>query len=235
MGKRVYGKMTDRDRGLCQITIDCYEGEHGPVKNFLKNEVKEKIGHTEFMHGVWNGLNIFCLQGSNGNPDWIDNIKFWKKVCPKNWFGKSVFKRFRLCKGFMGQVKTVISRIRRVIFDILKWDQIIIIGHSLGGILSIIIGLILSFWMEVEVVTFGAPLGGSMRWARWGSKRIKITNYIYGDDPVPHVPFAFWGNARPGKNVYLKEKEEDPWWNSITRLTFLREPYDHEPLRYLNS
>ena len=87
----------------------------------------------------------------------------------------------------------------------------IIVGHSLGGALAILLGAI----MTVErtppraIVTFGAPRCGSWKLRRLISP-IAVRSYHNGDDPVPDVPWLPGVYVHPRRQIEIGTPAPDP-------------------------
>ena len=87
----------------------------------------------------------------------------------------------------------------------------IIIGHSLGGALALLLAAICVFIEQPPraVVTFGAPRCGSWKLRRLLSP-IAVRSYRNGDDPVPDVPWLPGVYLHPRRQIEIGTPAVDP-------------------------
>ena len=87
----------------------------------------------------------------------------------------------------------------------------IIVGHSLGGALALLLAAICAFIEQPPraVVTFGAPRCGSWK-LRQLLRRVPLRLYRNGDDPVPDVPWMPGIYLHPRALIPIGEAAFDP-------------------------
>ena len=87
----------------------------------------------------------------------------------------------------------------------------IIVGHSLGGALALLLAGILMAQRTppAAVVTFGAPRCGSWKLRRLLSP-IAVRSYRNGDDPVPDVPWLPGVYLHPRRQIEIGTPAVDP-------------------------
>jgi hypothetical protein len=87
----------------------------------------------------------------------------------------------------------------------------IIVGHSLGGALALLLAGILTVehCPPCAVVTFGAPRCGSWKLRRL-LRRMPLWLYRNGDDPVPDVPWLPGLYLHPRALIPVGERAFDP-------------------------
>ena len=87
----------------------------------------------------------------------------------------------------------------------------IIVGHSLGGALALLLAGILMAERTppAAVVTFGAPRCGSWKLRRLLSP-IAVRSYRNGDDPVPEVPWLPGIYIHPRRQIEIGTPALDP-------------------------
>ena len=151
------------------------------------------------------GYQVVSFRGTEARKlitggGWIDVLRDLRTI---PWYDKRVgWSHAGFLKGAQGVVD-------KSLFGLLKRDRpIIFTGHSLGGALSINAAAILqSEGFKVSaVVTFGAPRtltkGASKRFSSSG---INIWEFSNKGDPVPDVPFRWWG-YRHVREVHTKRE-----------------------------
>ncbi|MFW6272266.1 MAG: lipase family protein [bacterium] len=104
---------------------------------------------------------IVCFQKSNDIQDWISNFTFFQKINFKKFKEKN---RFGLHSGFF---KSTLKFKENIFKEIDPNKEIIVIGYSRGGALSIFMSMLLykKFNKHVELFTIGCPrvLGSRFR------------------------------------------------------------------------
>ena len=87
----------------------------------------------------------------------------------------------------------------------------IIVGHSLGGALALLLAgiLVAERTPPAAVVTFGAPRCGSWKLRRLLSP-IAVRSYRNGDDPVPDVPWLPGVYLHPRRQIEIGTPALDP-------------------------
>ena len=90
--------------------------------------------------------------------------------------------------------------------------QPIFVGHSMGAAIALLIAARAALdWHEPrEVVTFGSPRAGGHTLAS-ALSALPVRMYRNGNDPVPDVPFHFFGfYQHPRRLIQIGEPERDP-------------------------
>ena len=87
----------------------------------------------------------------------------------------------------------------------------IVVGHSLGGALALLLAgiLVARRTPPAAVVTFGAPRCGSWKLRRLLSP-IAVRSYRNGDDPVPDVPWLPGVYLHPRRQIEIGTPADDP-------------------------
>ena len=144
-----------------------------------------------------NGLQILLIEeddilyivfaGSNEGRDWLTNFRFWSK-------------KFNKVKYHGGYLRTLAPHVQTILnhSDASGKERIVITGHSAGGALAEILGVVSGLSPE-QIVTFGAPK--AIRRCDKSTQRFlnkRLTNYINAYDFVTRLPFGW---HRFGKNV----------------------------------
>lgn len=103
-------------------------------------------------------------------------------------------------KGFLKAYQQIISSVYNLIDSRRK---ITFTGHSLGGALAIL-ACCMHGHSDARAITFGAPRVFDRAMARH-FKQKKIVRYENAGDPVPFVPFYYWGYRHIGDCYYITE------------------------------
>src|SRR5262249_30650709 len=125
---------------------------------------------------------IICFRGTKTWKEWIaDFIAF-------PLFPIHTVHDLRLGPIHAGFLEAA-RKLQPGVADLTSHGRFGLVGHSLGGALATVLaGLLTVIGMEpAEVVTFGAPRAG-MQPLVDVLQHIPIRQYVYGADPVPHVP-----------------------------------------------
>ena len=75
-------------------------------------------------------------------------------------------------------------------------EQVIIVGHSLGGAVGVLAAVDLNFNLgrQIHLVTLGSPRVGNAAFVEACQRRIAShTRLVHGWDPVPRHPWPVWG------------------------------------------
>jgi hypothetical protein len=75
-------------------------------------------------------------------------------------------------------------------------EQILIVGHSLGGAVGVLAAVDLNFNLsrDIHLVTLGSPRVGNAAFIEACQRRIAShTRLVHGWDPVPRHPWPIWG------------------------------------------
>lgn len=123
--------------------------------------------------------------------------------------------------GFMGGLDLVRAPILAFVSTQLKHKQrLFIAGHSMGGALAVLTGMMLCEHSP-EVFTFGAPRVGNRAFAKL-FRSLPITHHRYETtgDIVPHTPPAVLGFKHTGRLMYLTEARvcyRVPWLDRLVQ------------------
>lgn len=160
-------------------------------------------GTQGFMAVKGNDLYV-VFRGTDALEDWITNGNIIKLLARPIGYPDC-----HIHLGFYDALRDVLNKIFPPI-DWKEWNNIYIVGHSLGGALA----ALLAFWLigsrhqsKVQIITFGAPRCGDSAWAKiiahaYDGRFIRV---VRAGDLVPHIPSGmFWTHA--GQEIFFDEK-----------------------------
>lgn len=162
--------------------------------------VGKRLG-TEDVHAL--RVDVLCgtviaFRGTTLNPlDWIRDLDAMAMCHPKIGWCHAGF--LRGAQAVSGQIIAEMADPNRVLLPVAKAvpytaRRIILVGHSLGGILAIVVGAIMcaAGCPPDEIVTFGAPRGVFPKARRILRGKVRrIVQYRNGNDPVPGILWPF--------------------------------------------
>lgn len=213
--------VTKYDEICMQENINLYGGRHGEVKEVLENKNFIKHGHVEFSIGDYYGFKILSFMGSYGNPDWIDDFKFWKEKHKIDTFFSQIH------HGIEEQWDYIYPFVDKELRNI---DEVIFNGHSLGGGLAQRATLHYCKIKKCHISTFGSLRIMDPITARYFNKNVSIAKrFVYKNDIVAHVPTAWMNFCHVG--VLIKLGKES-FWDKINPFDNFD---DHEPVHYLRE
>lgn len=142
-----------------------------------------------FIGYISNRQTIYVVfRGSSSGLNWIEDLEI-KKV-PYTTFTEC---NCEIHKGFYNSAldvkDTVISSVREM-KQTLRYDTIIITGHSYAGAVSQIIGMeFINIGISCQVYNFGQPRVGDNKYAAFVNQKLsKYWRFTHNKDIVPHVP-----------------------------------------------
>ena len=144
------------------------------------------------------GYSVFAIPGTKREiGEWLRDFDAWP-----TWDATLGICHAGFCAGAW-------ELYRRIPFS--HFSAKIIVGHSLGGALALLLGGILSVEQvaPITVVTFGAPRCGSWKLRRLLSP-IAVRSYRNGDDPVPDVPWLPGVYLHPRRQIEIGTPAADP-------------------------
>lgn len=212
---------------------------NNPKMKFLKRP--KKITLTRKVEGFTGNIDntgIIILQGSHDEhsdtiqtTDWKDNFNFMKKENPFN----SIYSNIEIHTGFWLQFQVALKHCKKTIT---KYNNIILTGHSLGGVIVTIMALwIKIFYPEKHVtcVSFGAPRGGNKAFVKAFNKLVNTSRrYVYDKDFFCNVPPWVLGYRHVTKEIILNASK---WWEYIIHpiTSLVGNPFHHYPNKYLKA
>ncbi|KAI0027803.1 lipase [Vararia minispora EC-137] len=89
-------------------------------------------------------------------------------------------------------------------------SKVTVVGHSLGGAISLIDAFYLSLQLpasvSVKLVSYGMPRVGNQAWASLlDASRVSITHINNREDPVPILPGMFLGFHHPAGEIHIQD------------------------------
>ena len=148
-----------------------------------KEDIKELKKDNVFIriHKLENEVFI-SIRGTDELSDWFNNIKRWKTRFLTN---------AKVHSGFLEHLNMVYDDIVK---EVNNYKKITIIGHSLGGAVSVLLGSKISYLnnsIECTVVTYGSPRVGDMNFKMLCNSLSNLKCYrVYNNyDIVTKVPY----------------------------------------------
>lgn len=158
-------------------------------------------GDLAAIYTVRKGIRIIAIRGTTRDPrDWTRDLSAWPAHDRDLGFCHA---------GFLAGAWELYWRSPLADDD---FRGAIIVGHSMGGALAILLGAILTTENSLPraIVTFGAP-----RCASWKVRRLlrelPLRLYRNGDDPVPDVPWLPGLYVHPRRLIQIGEAALDPF------------------------
>lgn len=165
------------------------------VKKYFPNAYTfvDKKTDTEGFCNIIDKELIVYFRGTEVHEikDWLTDIRFKQMVYPYN----NVSSKIKVHKGFIDAYKTIREFIHNFIsMNKGSFDNIVVIGHSLGGALATLCSIDLQYnfssqYKNLACYTYGAPKVGNKEFVISYNKRIPDSNRIYLlNDIVPKLP-----------------------------------------------
>ena len=139
--------------------------------------------------------SIVSVRGTDDCLDWMDNLARWQNP----------FLTSNVHSGFLRQMVRIKDTINTHIEDH-QSPEIHLVGHSLGGAVSLLLGVWLSCKYRdknVYVTTFGSPRVGDKQFQDFciSSPNLGVTRVFNNLDTVTHIPYFNYYHV--GKNVQV--------------------------------
>jgi predicted lipase len=153
------------------------------TNNKPANEIKEITKFNVFVRIHKYDDEVFIsIRGTDELSDWLNNMRRWKT----NFVSNS-----KVHKGFLEHLNYVYDDIYK---EIKNYKKINIIGHSLGGAVSVLLGTKLCFLdnsINCNIVTYGSPRVGDRKFKNLCSMLFNLKCYrVYNSyDVVTKVPY----------------------------------------------
>jgi predicted lipase len=148
------------------------------------------------------------FRGSNSDIDWSYNRKFLSVP--------SEHGSMRLHRGFHMQWKSIEAQVVgyiRTIEENYRIEKIVLVGHSLGGALAYLSSVYLTHDfpnVKFKIASFGGPVVGDARFARWVENNIDNVRVVMENDPVPNIYIPFKRHVNSGVIHLHTDQEPDP-------------------------
>lgn len=149
-----------------------------------------RVNEVEYLISEVDGRQIVAFRGTEvdkflSGGGWVDLIRDLRAF---PWFDRRVGWSHA---GFLKGARLVVERQLQYKLD--RTKPVTLTGHSLGGALAMNAAALLKSkgFIVTDVTTFGAPRTFMRGTAR--NFRIPTTNYSNPGDPVPDMPFRWWG------------------------------------------
>ncbi len=224
-----------------KICAMSYKGKYGNYElPFIPMWYKDK--NTDWFIGEDENNLYIVIQGSRSNKDkkglisqdWLDNFKFRKKMIKIKVNGRKV----KVHRGHHKQVLRILKHVDTTTKMCITKKQIIVMGHSAGGSIASILGLVLknysSLWESYFVFTEGQNKSMNKAGAEYFDKNVNSLRIVNANDPVPCVPFKMFG-YRHTKNVINIGKKRK-WWHVIVLFgRWKKNMVDHSPQDYVEN
>jgi hypothetical protein len=181
-----------------------------------KHIVYDKSRQFKAILGVENKHIIVSFRGTANVETFINTNIFHSELCSFQLNPNGPM--FNIHKGFMDASNELKNQSLFSLIDNLvaknniSPDNVIFCGHSLGGALALLIGLLYMFHKISTnesyvplIITFGRPCVGDEIFVKYYEKFVNIHDVISCDDIVPYLPPDFMGYYQP-RTVILKEQ-----------------------------
>ena len=182
-----------------------------------KEEIKEIKKYNVFVriHKLKDEVNI-SIRGTDDLSDWFNNIRRWKTT---------FLTKAKVHTGFLEHLNYVYDDI---INEIKDYKNINIIGHSLGGAVSVLLGSKICFLdktINCKVVTYGAPRVGDNKFRSLCNALSNLECYrVYNKyDFVTKVPY--FGFYHVGLKYKVKSKN----------ISFYKLKQTHSMMTYMKA
>jgi len=220
-----------------QACINSYGGEHGKVKPVFEKTKEFTFKNCQGFFGYEDDTLWIIFRGTDQLDDWVKNFRFslkkinnikYKKVTPYEGINPKV----KVHEGFI----IIYKQAREVIFnEAEKYNKIVVTGHSLGGALTTLCALDLSYWYPdkyIFSVPIASPKVGNKYFVRSYNKRVPHSiRIVYGEDYITKVPLGIMGYPHVKKLLHIGKS------NILFKIPFLRVigVKDHYPQKYLEN
>jgi triacylglycerol lipase len=142
---------------------------------------------------------VISFRGTSEWKDWLFNGNFCKRTVPYDTEGK-----IKVHSGFYNAYMLVREIIHK---RITKTDNILIVGHSLGGAIATLCAVDIQFNFpekRIECYTFASPKVGNWAFKQSYDKRVIMHFRVQQSfDIVPRLPFFFMGFFHVGVKLSL--------------------------------
>ncbi|VDC00935.1 unnamed protein product [Peniophora sp. CBMAI 1063] len=90
--------------------------------------------------------------------------------------------------------------------------DVVITGHSLGAVLSLLDAVYLPMHLpdtvKISTIGYGLPRLGNIAFAEYVDAHVNLTHITYQRDPFPTLPFRFLGFQQPGNEVHIDQSDD---------------------------
>lgn len=193
-------------------------------KAYLDNNLPEKIIEIKKFN-VFVRLHKFkdevfiSIRGTDEIKDWFNNLKKWKTPFINNT---------KVHCGFLDHLNYVYDDI---INEIKKYKKINIIGHSLGGAISVLLGSKLCYLnnsISCNVVTYGSPRVGDKKFKELCNSQ--LTNFncfrVYNKrDIVTKLPYIGFHHIGLKKKIKTKHVPFYKIKKNHSMITYMKSLY----------
>lgn len=172
------------------------------IKYYSVKNWKEAGKHVDWSYSIENDTLYLYLQGSYESIDWLRDFMFLPVRI--KWMNTV----FWIHRGFAEMVEDLYSnKDFQSIFNFGMPVNLVLIGHSSGGAMAIIMSLIeLLDFKSIKIYTFGAPRPFWIHSMPELYKKctVSITNVRIKHDLVPYLLLPFGYRKNTGEPVVLK-------------------------------
>lgn len=222
-----------------QACINSYNGKHGEVKKIFDIEKPFKNDVTEGYFGIDCAFPFtlyVIFQGSQEDRDWLDNINFVKKELNKISSFESINSKIEVHSGFLRQYLNIKDIVENQINEN-GYNNIIIIGHSLGGAIATLCSFDLSLNYKnkkIKCVTLGSPRVGNRDFVKsYNNIVLDSTRITNEDDPVVKVPWMLLNYGHVASKLQIGKRTWYKFFTGDTESDSTKN--DHSPIMYLEN
>lgn len=136
------------------------------------------------------GLRAYIEPDANSAPNLLDA----RLVQPFAYHAQAAWPEQRVHNGFYRGYLSVRDELLEQVSA--ADEQIVIVGHSLGGAVGVLAAVDLNFNLgrNIHLITLGSPRVGNAAFIEACQRRIAShTRLVHGWDPVPRHPWPVWG------------------------------------------
>jgi len=141
---------------------------------------------------------IVAFRGSDDLWDWLTNLRAWTAVTP---YG-------RVHRGYYGVLQSLADELRAVLVDDARRRPVVLTGHSMGGALAVVAGLLLTEAGSKPggIYTFGQPQVGDHHFSRSFSERYpaRLFRFVNGADAI--AAWTYGRRAMLGTPCYFDKR-----------------------------
>jgi len=191
----------------------------GDVETLLAGGDDQLIPNFFVSHDIATNSIVVAHQGTEGDSldSILNNLQILLVEPNPEFFPATVGTEIRVHEGFHGAFEQTAADVLSTVQSALVSTgatRVLTTGHSLGGAIAILDGLMLSAVVPegvlVETRVFGIPRTGNQEWADF----IDITlgdNFSYmtnQNDPVPGLPPQFLGYQHASNEIFIEAVDE---------------------------